>query len=232
MVSIFWESKPLLECEVAMPVEHSDFTNLQVFEHPLIHDKITRARNVDTPPSQFRRLLNEIAGLMTYDVCRELKTSETTVQTPMGATAGRILSEPLTLVPILRAGIGMTDGILALLPEAKVGHVGLYRDEETLDPIEYYAKFPPDMAEGIVLLIDPMLATGGSASAAVSLLKERGCSRIRLICLVSAPEGVKRMADDHPDVLVYSACLDESLNANGYIIPGLGDAGDRLFGTQ
>ena len=142
-----------------MPVEHDEFPNLQVFEHPLIHDKITRARNEATPPSQFRRLLNEIAGLMTYDVCRELKTSETSVQTPMGATSGRILSEPVTLVPILRAGIGMTDGVLALLPEARVGHVGLYRNEETLEPVEYYAKFPPDLAEGIVLLIDPMLAT-------------------------------------------------------------------------
>lgn len=215
-----------------MPVEHDEFPNLQVFEHPLIHDKITRARNAATPPSQFRRLLNEIAGLMTYDVCRELKTSETSVQTPMGTTSGRILSEPVTLVPILRAGIGMTDGVLALLPEARVGHVGLYRNEETLEPVEYYAKFPPDLAEGIVLLIDPMLATGGSASAAVSLLKGRGCNRIRLICLVSAPEGVRRMLEDHPDVRVYSACLDESLNDSGYIIPGLGDAGDRLFGTQ
>lgn len=215
-----------------MPVNHDDFPNLQVFEHPLIHDKITRARNAQTPPAQFRRLLNEIAGLMTYDVCRELKTSETVVETPMGATEGRVLSEPLTLVPILRAGIGMTDGILALLPEARVGHVGLYRNEETLDPVEYYAKFPPDVAEGIVLLIDPMLATGGSACAAVDLLKKRGCSRIRLICLVAAPEGVQRLGEEHPDVRVYSACLDESLNQSGYIIPGLGDAGDRLFGTQ
>ena len=215
-----------------MPVSHEEFPNLQVFEHPLIHDKITRARKSDTPPSQFRRLLNEIAGLMTYDVCRELNTTETTVSTPMGATEGRVLSEPVTLVPILRAGIGMTDGILALLPEARVGHVGLYRNEETLDPVEYYAKFPPDIADGIVLLIDPMLATGGSASAAVSILKDRGCRRIRLICLVSAPEGVRRMAEEHPDVPVYSAVLDESLNENGYIIPGLGDAGDRLFGTQ
>ena len=150
----------------------------------------------------------------------------------MGETSGLILDEPVTLVPILRAGIGMTDGILALLPEARVGHIGLYRDENTLEPVEYYAKMPPDVTEGVVLLVDPMLATGGSASAAVTLLKRRGCRRIRLICLVSAPEGVARLERDHPDVVVYSACLDESLNEDGYIVPGLGDAGDRLFGTQ
>ncbi|MED6306515.1 MAG: uracil phosphoribosyltransferase, partial [Planctomycetota bacterium] len=162
----------------------------------------------------------------------ELKTARTTVRTPMGETSGLILDEPVTLVPILRAGIGMTDGILALLPEARVGHIGLYRDENTLEPVEYYAKMPPDVTEGVVLLVDPMLATGGSASAAVTLLKRRGCRRIRLICLVSAPEGVARLERDHPDVVVYSACLDESLNEEGYIVPGLGDAGDRLFGTQ
>ncbi|MEC8559191.1 MAG: uracil phosphoribosyltransferase [Planctomycetota bacterium] len=215
-----------------MPVDHEQFSNLRVFEHPLVHDKLSRARNAATQPAQFRRLLNEIAGLMTYEVCRELKTARTTVRTPMGETSGLILDEPVTLVPILRAGIGMTDGILALLPEARVGHIGLYRDENTLEPVEYYAKMPPDVTEGVVLLVDPMLATGGSASAAVTLLKRRGCRRIRLICLVSAPEGVARLERDHPDVVVYSACLDESLNEEGYIVPGLGDAGDRLFGTQ
>lgn len=215
-----------------MPVDHEQFSNLRVFEHPLVHDKLSRARNTATQPAQFRRLLNEIAGLMTYEVCRELRTARTKVRTPMGETSGLILDEPVTLVPILRAGIGMTDGILALLPEARVGHIGLYRDEDTLEPVEYYAKMPPDAAEGVVLLVDPMLATGGSASAAVTLLKKRGCRRIRLICLVSAPEGVARLEKDHPDVVVYSACLDESLNEDGYIVPGLGDAGDRLFGTQ
>ena len=150
----------------------------------------------------------------------------------MGVTNGRYLDEPLTLVPILRAGIGMTDGMLGLLPEARVGHVGLYRDEDTLEPVEYYAKFPPDMAQGMVLLIDPMLATGGSASAAVELLKRRGCERIRFICLVAAPEGVRRLEKDHPNLTIYSAVLDEKLNENGYIVPGLGDAGDRIFGTQ
>jgi uracil phosphoribosyltransferase len=203
-----------------------------VFEHPLVQDKITRARDVDTPHSQFRRLLNEIAGLMTYEVCRELKTRDHDVRTPIGLTNGKYLDEPLTLVPILRAGIGMTDGILGLLPEARVGHVGLYRDEETLEPVEYYAKFPPDMADGMVLLIDPMLATGGSASAAVDLLKKKGCERIRFICLVAAPEGVRRLEKDHPNLPIYSAVLDERLNEKGYIVPGLGDAGDRIFGTQ
>ena len=215
-----------------MPIAHEDFKNLHVFEHPLVQDKITRARDVDTPHSQFRRLLNEIAGLMTYEVCRELKTREHDVRTPIGLTNGKYLDEPLTLVPILRAGIGMTDGMLGLLPEARVGHVGLYRDEETLEPVEYYAKFPPDMADGMVLLIDPMLATGGSASAAVDLLKRKGCERIRFICLVAAPEGVRRLEEDHPNLPVYSAVLDERLNEKGYIVPGLGDAGDRIFGTQ
>ena len=215
-----------------MPIAHEDFRNLHVFEHPLVQDKIARARDVKTPHSQFRRLLNEIAGLMTYEVCRELKTRNTEVETPMGVTNGRYLDEPLTLVPILRAGIGMTDGMLGLLPEARVGHVGLYRDEETLEPVEYYAKFPPDMAQGMVLLIDPMLATGGSASAAVDLLKRRGCERIRFICLVAAPEGVRRLEKDHPNLTIYSAVLDERLNESGYIVPGLGDAGDRIFGTQ
>ena len=215
-----------------MPIAHQDFKNLHVFEHPLVQDKIARARNVDTPHSQFRMLLNEIAGLMTYEVCRELKTRDTEVRTPIGVTNGRYLDEPLTLVPILRAGIGMTEGMLGLLPEARVGHVGLYRNEETLEPVEYYAKFPPDMADGMVLLIDPMLATGGSASAAVDLLKKRGCERIRFICLVAAPEGVRRLEDDHPNLPVYSAVLDERLNEKGYIVPGLGDAGDRIFGTQ
>jgi len=214
-----------------MPVEHEELKNLQVFLHPLIKDKLTRARDTGTPPAQFRRLLNEIAGLMTYDVCRELRTESRTVTTPIQATEGSVLGEPITLVPILRAGIGMTEGILSLLPEARVGHIGLYRDEETLDPVEYYAKLPPDVADGVVLLIDPMLATGGSASAALDLLKRRRCSRIRMICLVAAPEGVQRLLEDHPDITIYTASLDERLNEQGYIVPGLGDAGDRLFGT-
>ena len=168
---------------------------------------------------------------MTYEVCRELKTARTTVRTPMGETSGLILDEPVTLVPILRAGIGMTDGILALLPEARVGHIGLYRDENTLEPVEYYAKMPPDVTEGVVLLVDPMLATGGSASAAVTLLKRRlPADPADLPGLGTG--GVARLERDHPDVVVYGAYLDESLNEDGYIVPGLGSTGDRLFGTQ
>ena len=215
-----------------MPVTHEQFRNLRLFVHPLIQDKLARARSTETPPSQFRRLLNEVAGLMTYEVCRDLRTREETVTTPIATTEGRLLDEPITLVPILRAGIGMTDGILSLLPEARVGHIGLYRNEETLEPVEYYAKMPPDVADGVVLLIDPMLATGGSASAALTQLKKRGCSRIRLICLVAAPEGIARIEQDHPDITMFVAALDEKLDESGYIIPGLGDAGDRLFGTQ
>lgn len=215
-----------------MPVTHDHFKNLQLFIHPLIQDKLARARDTGTPPSQFRKILNEIAGLMTYEVCRELRTRPAIVETPISKMEGTVLDEPITLVPILRAGIGMTDGILALLPEARVGHIGLYRNEETLDPVEYYAKFPPDVADGLVLLIDPMLATGGSASAALTQLKKRGCDRIRMICLVAAPEGVARLEEDHPDVMLFVAALDEKLNEKGYIVPRLGDAGDRLFGTQ
>lgn len=215
-----------------MPVSHEHFDNLHLFVHPLIQDKLARARNVDTPPSQFRKLLNEVAGLMTYDVCRELKTRPDQVMTPICSTEGTVLDEPVTLVPILRAGIGMTEGILALLPEARVGHIGLYRNESTLEPVEYYAKLPPDVASGVVLLIDPMLATAGSACAALNLLKQRGCDRIRMICLVAAPEGIRRLEQEHPDVMIFVAALDDHLNENGYIVPGLGDAGDRLFGTQ
>lgn len=215
-----------------MPVSHEHFDNLHLFVHPLIQDKLARARNTKTPPAQFRRLLNEIAGLMTYDVCRELRTRPEQVHTPISPTEGNVLDEPVTLVPILRAGIGMTEGILALLPEARVGHIGLYRNESTLEPVEYYAKLPPDVASGVVLLIDPMLATGGSASAALTLLKKRGCNRIRMICLVAAPEGIHRLEEEHPDVMIFVAALDDALNEKGYIVPGLGDAGDRLFGTQ
>ena len=160
-----------------MPERHERFPNLMVFRHPLIQDKLSRARDVDTPPLQFRKLLNEIAGLMTYEACRGLRTRTETVRTPITGMEGTVLDEPITLVPILRAGIGMTEGILSVLPEARVGHIGLYRDEESLEPVEYYAKFPPDVAEGLVLLIDPMLATGGSASAALTQLRKRGSRR-------------------------------------------------------
>ena len=215
-----------------MPRDHPDHPNLRLFEHPLIQRKLTHARDVKTQSGDFRRLLNEIAGLMTFEVSRHFPTREVEVETPMGRTCGTALSAPVTLVPILRAGIGMTDGVLALMPEARVGHIGIYRDESSLQPIDYYAKFPRDIAAGPVLLIDPMLATGGSAVHATSELKQRGCTDISLICLVAAPEGVRRMYESHPDVTVYAAALDDHLNKHGYIVPGLGDAGDRIFGTQ
>jgi len=214
-----------------MPSHHRDFENLRLFEHPLIQQKLSKARDKATPPMEFRRLLNEIAGLMTFEVSRSFPTREVTIQTPMEKTTGTTMSQPVTLVPILRAGVGMTDGILALIPEARVGHMGIYRDENSLLPISYYAKFPPDVSDGPVLLIDPMLATGGSAAHAVAELKIRGCRDIKLICLVCAPEGVARMLDAHPDVIIYAAALDRELNDRGYILPGLGDAGDRIFGT-
>lgn len=215
-----------------MPTRHEDFHNLRIFDHPLIQLKLTRARDRRTASIDFRRLLNEIAGLMTFEVSRRFATKSVEVETPLETTTGTALARPLTLVPILRAGIGMTDGILNVMPEARVGHIGIYRDEQSLQPIAYYAKFPRDMAEGHVLLIDPMLATGGSATHAANELKQRGCRDINLICLVCAPEGVQRMLDHHPDVTVYTASLDRQLNERGYILPGLGDAGDRIFGTQ
>lgn len=215
-----------------MPTHHDVHGNLRIFNHPLILEKLARARDRTTPSSEFRRLLNQIAGLMTFEVSRDLPTREIMIETPLETTQGSVLSHPLTLVPILRAGIGMTDGILSLVPEARVGHIGIYRDESSLEPIAYYAKFPPDVADGPVLLIDPMLATGGSACHAAAELKRRGCTDIRLICLVCAPEGVARMGESHPDVVIYTAALDRELDDRGYIRPGLGDAGDRIFGTQ
>jgi uracil phosphoribosyltransferase len=214
-----------------MPHPHRDFENLRLFEHPLIQEKLTRARDKRTTTREFRRLLNEIAGLMTFEVSRNFPTKTIDITTPMEPATGQIIAQPITLVPILRAGVGMTDGILALVPEARVGHLGLYRDETSLLPISYYAKFPPDISNGPVLLIDPMLATGGSACHAIAELKQRGCEDIKMICLVCAPEGVQRVLDDHPDVIIYAAALDRCLNDRGYILPGLGDAGDRIFGT-
>jgi uracil phosphoribosyltransferase len=214
-----------------MPNHHRDFENLRVFEHPLIQQKLTRARDRATPPMEFRRLLNEIAALMTFEITRGFPTKTIPVHTPLEQATGTMLSQPVTLVPILRAGIGMTEGILDLIPEARVAHVGIYRDEQSLLPVAYYAKYPVDIASGPVLVVDPMLATGGSAAHAVAELKLRSCTDIQLICLVCAPEGVQRMLDTHPDVTIFAAALDRELNERGYIIPGLGDAGDRIFGT-
>lgn len=212
-----------------MPTDHP---NLRLLTHPLIAHKLAQARHKDTPSADFRRLLREISGLMTYEVCRDLPLREVRVPTPLEETSGHELAAPLTLVPILRAGMGLADAILGLVPEARVGFIGLYRDEQTVQPVTYYTNLPADVGEGTALLIDPMLATGGSASQAVSILKQHGCERIRMVALVAAPEGLDLLSKNHPDVIVYAGALDRCLDDNSFIRPGLGDAGDRLFGTH
>jgi uracil phosphoribosyltransferase len=207
-------------------------SNLIVLDHPLILDKVARLRDQNTTPEDFRRLIGQVAGLMTFQASCDLPVVETTVSTPLEETQAARLAASVTLVPILRAGLGMVDGILALIPEANIGHVGLYRDEATLRPVTYYCKLPPLVADGPVFLVDPMLATGGSAIAAVEVLKTHGCHDIRMICLVAAPEGVAAMNEAHPEVRVYVAALDRQLDERGFILPGLGDAGDRIFGTR
>lgn len=207
--------------------------NLTVLDHPLIQHKLAILRDRATATKNFRQLVGEIAMLMTYEVTRNLPTEPVDVETPLERmTARRVGGKKLALVPILRAGLGMVDGILQLIPSARVGHIGLYRDHTTLKPVSYYFKVPAAEADRDFLILDPMLATGGSAVAAVSTLKATGASRIRFLCLVAAPEGVRTMGDAHPDVPVYAAALDRQLNDVGYILPGLGDAGDRLFGTR
>ena len=207
-------------------------SKVTVMNHPLISHKLSIMRQKDTKSKDFRELLNEIASLMTFDICRDLKVKEIEIETPICKAIGKELDKDIILVPILRAGLGMVDGILQLIPTAKVGHIGLYRDEETHEPCEYYAKFPTGLENATILVLDPMLATGGSASAAITMIKRRGAQDIRYIGLVGAPEGVDRLTKDHPDVDVYLAALDEKLNENCYIVPGLGDCGDRLFGTK
>lgn len=209
------------------------FSNLTVIEHPLIAHKLSHLRSRNTPKKVFKELVEEIATLMAYETTRNLSLQEVEVETPLEATEGRRLrGKKLVVVPILRAGLGMVDGIVRLIPGARVGHVGLYRDENTLRPVEYYFKIPPDPEEREFFVVDPMLATGGSAVAAVRLLKERGARRVRFMCLVAAPEGVRKMEESQPDVPVFTAALDRELDENGFILPGLGDAGDRLFGTR
>jgi uracil phosphoribosyltransferase len=209
------------------------FTNLTLIRHPLVQHKITLLRDRRTPTKIFKELVDEIAMLMAYEATSELSLDPVTVQTPLEqATGFQVSGKKLTLVPILRAGLGMVEGILRLVPSARVGHIGLYRDHDTLEPVDYYFKVPSDAAERDFFVLDPMLATGGSAVSAVSSLKRAGGVRIRFLCLVAAPEGVRRLGKAHPDVQVYSAALDRELNAQGYILPGLGDAGDRLFGTR
>ncbi|GGA21282.1 MULTISPECIES: uracil phosphoribosyltransferase [Psychrobacillus] len=204
-----------------------------VFDHPLIQHKLTYIRNIETGTKEFRELVDEVATLMAFEITRDLPLEETEVRTPVQTTKSKVLAgKKIGIVPILRAGIGMVDGILKLIPAAKVGHVGLYRDPETLQPVEYYVKLPADVAERDFILVDPMLATGGSAIEAVNSLKTRGATSIKFMCLIAAPEGVEALQKAHPDVDIYIAALDEKLNDHGYIVPGLGDAGDRLFGTK
>lgn len=205
---------------------------LYVLDHPLIKHKLTQMRQKDTGTKDFRQNLDEIAGLMAYEITRDVPTQKISIVTPVAPCETEELAKEIVLVPILRAGLGMVNGIRNLVPTAKVGHVGLYRDEETLEPHEYYAKFPSNLPEAVVFVLDPMLATGGSASAAITIVKQRGAKTVKLICLVGAPEGVQRIVEDHPDVDIYLAALDEKLNEHGYIVPGLGDAGDRIFGTK
>lgn len=207
--------------------------NVNVMTHPLIQHKVTLIRNVETGSKDFRELLEEITLLMGYEITRDLPLEDVEVQTPLVKAIGKqIAGKKLGIIPILRAGLGMVNGLLELMPMAKVGHVGLYRDPETLKPVEYYCKLPSDLSERRIIVTDPMLATGGSASAAITLLKEKGARDIQLMCLVAAPQGVEVVNKEHPDVRIYVAALDEDLNEHGYILPGLGDAGDRIFGTK
>jgi len=204
-----------------------------IFHHPLIQHKVSMIRDKNTSVKEFRELVQEISGLMVYEITRRLPLEKIEVETPIAKTEAYTLAgKKLAIVPVLRAGLGMVDGILQLIPNAKVGHIGLYRDPQTLEPVEYYCKLPGDIEEREILVIDPMLATGGSASAAISLVKKKGARKISLVCLIAAPEGVRKVHSDHPEVNIYSAALDDHLNDHAYIVPGLGDAGDRLFGTK
>jgi uracil phosphoribosyltransferase len=206
---------------------------LHVLDHPLLQHKLSVIREKDTSVKEFREIVSEIATLMCYEATRDMPTEEVEIETPVAkAKVRRIAGKKIAVVPILRAGLGMVDGILTLIPGAKVGHIGLYRDPDTLEPVEYYCKMPRDIADREVLIVDPMLATGGSATAAIQFIKNYGCKHIKLMCIISAPEGVNRIRTDHPDVDLYVASVDEKLNDHGYIVPGLGDAGDRIFGTK
>jgi uracil phosphoribosyltransferase len=206
---------------------------VHILDHPLIQHKLTHIRQKDTGTKEFRELVDEIATLMAFEATRDLPLDEVEIETPISKTKAKVISgKKLGIVPILRAGMGMLDGILKLIPAAKVGHIGLYRDPKTLKPVEYYVKLPTDVAERDFIIVDPMLATGGSAVEAINSLKKRGAKNIKFMCLIAAPEGVEAVTKAHPDVNIYIAALDERLNEKGYIVPGLGDAGDRLFGTK
>lgn len=204
-----------------------------VMDHPLIQHKIGRIREKETGSKDFREIISEIAMLICYEATRDLKLTDVEIETPVcKATVKELKGKKLAVIPILRAGLGMVDGMLTLIPAAKVGHIGLYRDHETLEPVEYYCKLPEDCREREVFVVDPMLATGGSSSAAIRLLKSRGVKKIHFLCIIAAPEGVERMQREHPDVDLYIGAMDSHLNEHGYIVPGLGDAGDRIFGTK
>ncbi len=204
-----------------------------VFDHPLIQHKLTYIRDKNTGTKEFRELVDEVATLMAFEITRDLPLEEVEIETPVSKATSKIIAgKKVALVPILRAGLGMVDGMVAMMPNVKVGHIGLYRDPNTLEPVKYYFKMPPDIDERDVIVVDPMLATGGSASAAIQFLKDDGVKHIKLMCIIGAPEGVERMQKDHPDVDIYVAALDDHLNEHGYIVPGLGDAGDRIFGTK
>ena len=206
---------------------------VEIVDHPLIQHKISLLRDRNTGTKEFRDLVSEIAMLLCYEATRDLPTEEVEVETPVALARTKVLAgRKLALVPILRAGLGMVDGMLNLIPAAKVGHIGMYRNEETLVPVEYYCKLPNDINEREVFVLDPMLATGGSATAAIQMLKDKGVKHIHFMCIIAAPEGVKKMQECHPDVDMYIGALDEQLNSHGYIVPGLGDAGDRIFGTK
>ncbi len=206
---------------------------VHLMDHPLIQHKLSIIRDKTTGVKEFREVISEIAMLMCYEATRDLPLKEVEIETPIAFTKTKVISgKKMAIVPILRAGLGMVDGILNLVPAAKVGHIGLYRDPETLQPVEYYCKFPSDISERDVIVLDPMLATGGSASAAVQFIKNYGVRSIKLMCIIAAPEGIDRVQADHPDVEIFCAAKDERLNEHGYIVPGLGDAGDRIFGTK
>ncbi|HMM06084.1 MAG TPA: uracil phosphoribosyltransferase [Clostridiales bacterium] len=206
-------------------------TGVHIMDHPLITHKITMLRDKNTNTKDFRQLVYEIALLMGYEATKNLSLTDTEITTPLMTTTQKVLCQKVAIVPILRAGLGMVDGVLSLIPSAKVGHIGLYRDHETLQPVEYYCKLPSDIASREVIVVDPMLATGGSSAAALDFIKQRGAKSIKLMCIIAAPEGIKKMRQAHPDVEIYCGALDDKLNEKGYILPGLGDAGDRIFGT-
>ena len=206
---------------------------VKVINHPLIQHKLTLIRDIRTGTKDFRELLEEIAMLMAYELTRDLPMEEVEIETPVARCKGKVIAgKKISVVPILRAGLGMVNGVLRLIPAAKVGHIGVYRDPHTLKPVEYYCKLPPDVLDREVIIIDPMLATGGSATAAITMLKEKGAKKIHFMCIIASPEGIEKMHEVHPDVDVFVGALDDHLNEHGYIVPGLGDAGDRIFGTK